>query len=289
MTCDRLKIAVQKLGRLSGPSAELLRRCDISFENGTGRLRSQAENFPLEIFFLRDDDIPRYVEDGVADIGIVGENILTESGCALEVVKELGFGRCRLAIAVQKSSGYAALSELSGLRIATSYPRTLKRYLSGKGIEADIHTISGSVEIAPGIGLADAICDLVGSGSTLLTNGLVEIEMVSSSQAVLLRRGDLEPSLSEILQRLLFRISAVMSAAENRYILLNAPNEKIEEISLLIPGIKAPTVMPLARNGWSSLHSVIPVAELWDVVERLEGAGAEGILVVTIDQMIAGG
>lgn len=284
----RLKIAIQRSGRLSAPSTELLKKCDINFQDGLGKLRSLAENFPLEIFSLRDDDIPQYVEDGVADVGIVGENIVAEKGCDIKVVTKLGFGKCRLSLAVPKSFQYSSTRDLNGRRVATTYPGILKNFLNGKGVNSDIHNISGSVEIAPSIGLADAVCDLVGSGSTLFSNGLVEVETVMTSEAVLISNRSLEPELQKLLDKLLFRISAVRSAQQNKYILLNAPNEKIDEISRLLPGIKSPTIMPLAEPGWSSLHSVINENDFWEIVEKLRDAGAEGILVLSIDQMVSG-
>lgn len=288
MADTKLKIAIQKAGRLSGPSIELLRKCDIRFDDGLGKLRSAARNFPLEIFSLRDNDIPQYVEDGVADVGIVGENIVAETGCRVEIVEKLGFGKCRLSIAVPKGFEYHALPDLQNKKIATSYPGILSRYLARHSVDAEVHTISGSVEIAPSIGLAEAVCDLVGSGSTLFSNGLREVDTVLDSEAVLIARTDLEPEFRKLLEKLLFRVTAVRSAQQNKYILLNAPDEKLAEITKLIPGIKSPTVMPLAEKGWSSVHSVINENEFWDIVERLRDAGAEGILVLSIDQMIGG-
>ena len=289
MNSQRLKIALQRSGRLSEGSIDLLKKCDIRFDDGVGKLKSTAQNFPVEIFSLRDDDIPRYVEDGVADVGIVGENILAEHGCAIEVVEKLGFGKCRLSIAVPKNYDYGSITDLEGKKIATSYPLVLGRFLESRNVTAEIHTISGSVEIAPSIGLADAVCDLVGSGSTLFTNGLHEAETVMTSEAVLISRKNLGGGLKQVVDKLLFRIKAVNAAKQNRYILLNAPNEKLTEITHLLPGIKSPTVMPLAEPGWSSIHSVINENDFWDVVERLKDAGAEGILVLSIDQMINGG
>jgi len=286
MQDQRLKIAIQKSGRLSEPSIGLLRKCDIAFDNGAGKLRSTAYDFPLEILFLRDDDIPQYIEDGVADAGIVGQNILAESDCRLEPVEMLGFGRCRLCLAVPRGFEYRTLTDLAGKRIATSYPKILNTFLAKKGVDADIHSISGSVEIAPSIGVADAICDLVSSGSTLLTNGLREAETIMESEAVLAARRGLDGPAKQILSRLLFRIRSVNAARDNKYILLNVPNEKIAEIQKLLPGMKSPTVMPLAIGGWSSIHSVISEHDFWNVVEQLKAAGAEGILVVSIDQMI---
>lgn len=288
MDGQKLKIAIQKAGRLSEPSIQLLKMCDIRFDDGLGKLRSIARNFPLEIFSLRDNDIPQYVEDGVADVGIVGENIVAETDCGVEVVERLGFGKCRLSIAVPKGFDYSALADLKDKKIATSYPGILSRYLERHGIGAEVHTISGSVEIAPSIGLAEAVCDIVGSGSTLFSNGLREVETVLDSEAVLIARTDLEPELRKLLDKLLFRVTAVRAAQQNKYILLNAPNEKLAEITNLIPGIKSPTVMPLAEDGWSSVHSVINENDFWDVVECLRDAGAEGILVLSIDQMIGG-
>lgn len=288
MSIKKLRIALQRSGRLSEGSLDLLRKCDIHFDDGAGKLRSTAQNFPIEIYSLRDDDIPRYVEDGVADIGIVGENILAEHGCAVEVVEKLGFGKCRLSIAVPKNNDYYSITDLDGKRIATSYPGVLGRYLEMKRVSADIHTISGSVEISPGIGLADAICDLVSSGSTLFTNGLRETETVMTSEAVLISRKGLDEEQQHLVNKLLFRIKAVNAARRNRYILLNAPNDKLDKIVRLLPGIKSPTIMPLAEAGWSSVHSVIEESDFWNVVEGLRDAGAEGILVLSIDQMING-
>jgi ATP phosphoribosyltransferase len=288
MNDQRLRIALQKSGRLSDASIALLKKCDIRFDDGVGKLRSVAQNFPLEIFSLRDDDIPQYVEDGVADIGIVGENILAEERCEVEVLEKLGFGKCTLSIAVPKTFNYETIADLGGKKIATSYPGILNRFLMSLAVEAEIHTISGSVEIAPSIGLADAVCDLVGSGSTLFSNGLRAVETVMTSEAVLISRKHIEPKLRTLLNKLLFRIRAVKAAKQNKYILLNAPNEKLAEITHLIPGIKSPTVMPLAESGWSSVHSVINENDFWDVVEKLKDSGAEGILVLSIDQMISG-
>lgn len=287
MKNKKLRIALQKSGRLSEPSVELLKKCGVSFSNGFGKLKSEAENFPLEIFFLRDDDIPEYVADGVADAGIVGENVLVEKGShSVEIVERLGFGKCRLSLAVPKGFRYASVEDLQDKRIATTYPKILSDFLNSKGVRAEIHTISGSVEIAPSIGLADAICDLVSSGSTLFTNGLQEVETVMTSEAVLIARKNLDEALQGILEKLLFRIRAVIEARENKYILLNAPNEKLEEICKLLPGMKSPTIMPLAEKGWSSVHSVIAEDDFWEIVEKLKSAGAQGILVISIDQMI---
>lgn len=282
----KLKIAIQKQGKLAEGSTALLKKCGIGFSNGQGKLRAEAEDFPLELFFLRDDDIPDYVADGVADLGIVGENILAEDPKPVDVVENLGFGRCRLSIAVPKSLEYSEASDLSGLRIATSYPRILSEFLTAQAVSAEIHEISGSVEIAPSIGLADAVCDLVSSGSTLFSNGLREIETVLRSEAVLIARRDLSAEQNKLLEQFLFRIRSVLAAERNKYILLNAPEDRVAEIASLLPGIKSPTVMPLAEPGWVSLHSVISEHDFWEVVENLKEAGAEGILVLSIDQMI---
>jgi ATP phosphoribosyltransferase len=283
---EKLKVALQKAGRLSEDSIGLLKKCGISFNDGFGKLKTEAINFPLEIFFLRDDDIPEYVADGVADAGIVGENVIAEACKQVEIIEKLGFARCRLSIAVPKNFYYESIKSLNGLRIATTYPKVLSDFLKRSEVEAEIHVISGSVEIAPSIGLADAICDLVSSGSTLLTNGLREVETVMHSEAVLIARRNLEDSQKQILEKLLFRIRAVKSASENKYILLNVPNDKIERICQLLPGMKSPTVMPLAESGWSSVHSVIHKDDFWEIVEKLKQEGAQGILVISIDQMV---
>lgn len=282
----KLKIAIQKSGRLSDESIKLLRKCGISFGNGLGNLRSVANNFPLEIFFLRDDDIPNYVADSVADIGIVGENVLAEKDCKVDKIEKLGFGKCRLSLAAPKTFEYNNLQDLQNKKIATSYPKILGKFLKENNIEAELHTISGSVEIAPSIGLADAVCDLVSSGSTLFTNGLEEVETVMKSEAVLIARKNLDADLQKILDKLLFRIKAGKSAKQNKYILLNAPNENLEKIIKLLPGMRSPSVLPLAESNWSSVHSVINENDFWEVVENLKSEGAEGILVLSIDQMI---
>lgn len=280
-----LKIAIQKSGRLHEDSMRLLKECGIEISNGANKLKSAAGNFPLEVYFLRDDDIPQYVEDAVADIGIVGENVVFEKKKEVELMELLGFGKCRLSLAVGRNESYSR-EALQGKRIATSYPVILGEWLKEKKIEAEIHEISGSVEIAPGIGLAEAICDLVSSGSTLLTNGLKEAETILHSQAVLIRNPRLAEDKNKILQSLLFRIRAVKKAKNNKYILLNAPNDKLEQIIALLPGMKSPTVLPLATSGWSSVHSVLNENDFWNIIEQLKDAGAEGILVVPIEKMI---
>ena len=287
MTATKLKIALQKSGRLSEESSALLKECGIHFgSSGSGKLKSEAANFPLEIFFLRDDDIPEYVADGVADVGIVGENVLAETRKDVETIEKLGFGKCRLSLAVPRNFLYKSVRDFEGKRIATSYPQILGDFFAARAVKTDIHTISGSVEIAPSIGLADAVCDLVSSGSTLFTNGLREVEVVMNSEAVLIARQNLDINLQKILQKLRFRIKSVKAAAQNKYILLNAPNDKLEKIIALLPGIKSPTVMPLAKTGWSSVHSVVNENDFWEIVESLKNKGAEGILVLSIDQMI---
>lgn len=282
----KLRIAIQKSGRLHDDSIKLLKECGIDINNGVNKLKTEASNFPLEVFFLRDDDIPQYVEDGVADLGIVGENVVLEKNRPVTTVEKLGFGKCRLSLAVSKSVEYNGVKDMDKLRIATSYPVILEKFLQEHGLTADIHEISGSVEIAPGIGLADAICDLVSSGSTLFMNGLKEVEVILKSEAVLISNGSLTPEQQTILRKLQFRIQAVKKAKNTKYILLNAPNDKLKEIIALLPGMKSPTVLPLAEEGWSSVHSVLNENEFWDIIESLKEAGAQGILVVPIEKMI---
>jgi ATP phosphoribosyltransferase len=282
----KLKIAIQKSGRLYEDSVSLLKECGIDLRNVKDRLKTESDNFPLEVFFLRDDDIPQYVEDGVADIGIVGENVLVEKNKVVEVVEKLGFGKCRLSIAVPRNMDYPGISTLQGKRIATSYPVLLNKYLKEKGVQCDIHEISGSVEIAPGIGLADAVADLVSSGGTLFMNGLKEVETILSSQAVLVQHKGLNGDKQSILDKLLFRIRAVKKSKRNKYILLNAPNDNLDEIVSILPGMKSPTILPLAESGWSSVHSVVSEDTFWDIIEQLKAAGAQGILVVPIEKMI---
>jgi len=282
----KLKIALQKQGKLADGSTELLRKCGIKFSNGHGKLRTEAADFPLEIFFLRDDDIPDYVADGVADIGIVGQNVLKENPKPIDIIEHLGFGRCRLSLAVPKTFEYTTIEDFRGKRVATSYPKILAEFFAANSITADIHPISGSVEIAPSIGLADAVCDLVSSGSTLFSNGLREVETVMDSEAVLISRRDIGAASKDILNKLLFRIRSVNASSQNKYILLNAPVAAVEEITKILPGMKSPTVMPLAEEGWVSIHSVIGEQDFWEVVTELKASGAEGILVLSIDQMI---
>ena len=286
MNEEILKIAIQRSGRLAEGSVNLLKKCGIRFGNGEGKLRSVAFDFPLEILFLRDDDIPQYVEDGVADLGIVGKNVVEEKRCRVATVEPLGFGVCRLSIAAPKQFEYGQIGDLKGKRIATSYPNVLGGFLRKKGVDAEIHTISGSVEIAPSIGLADAVCDLVSSGSTLFSNGLREVETILRSEALLIKSEGLDHEKERILDKLLFRIRAGRAAEQNKYVLLNAPNSKLDAIIGLLPGMRSPSVLPLAESGWSSVHSVISERDFWDVVERLKNEGAEGILVLSVDQMV---
>jgi ATP phosphoribosyltransferase len=282
----RLKLAIQKSGRLNEDSMRLLKECGIDIGNGVNKLKADATNFPLELFFLRDDDIPQYVEDGVADIGFVGENVVYEKAKKVEVAYELGFGKCRLSFAVRKNEEFTGPAFLEGKKIATSYPVLVQRYLNEHKINAEVHEISGSVEIAPGIGLADVVCDLVSSGSTLFMNGLKEADTILKSQAVLIKHKNFTAEQQQILERLLFRMESVKKAKKNKYVLLNAPNDQLEKIIALLPGMKSPTVLPLASPGWSSVHSVIAESDFWEIIEQLKNAGAEGILVIPIEKMI---
>ena len=281
-----LKIAIQKSGRLYEDSIKLLKECGIELNNGNKQLKTVSHNFPVEVYFFRDDDIPQYVADGVADIGIVGENILLEKNKDISLLYRLGFGKCRLSIAVPKSMDYYSVNDLEGLKIATTYSRMLKNFLKQQNVKAEIHEISGSVEIAPGIGLADAICDLVSSGSTLFTNGLKEVEVVLKSEAVLVANKNLSEENRRILDKLLLRINAVKTAKNNKYIILNAPNHQLKNISEVLPGMKSPTIVPLAEEGWSSVQSVVNEDVFWDVIEKLKTLEAEGILVVPIEKMV---
>lgn len=281
-----LKLAVQKSGRLLDDSIKLLKECGIKINNGRDQLKASATNFPLEILYLRNSDIPKYLQDGIADIAILGENTLIEKGKKVEVIHPLGFSKCRLSIAVPRGSEYDGPKSLHGKRIATSYPNSLRQYLEKQGIEADIHEISGSVEIAPNIGLADAICDLVSTGSTLFKNGLEEKDIMLKSQAVLAAHPNIMAEQQVILDRLMFRIKSVLAARGNRYLLMNAPNDKVDEIINVLPGMKSPTVMPLADKNWSSIHTVIAEDKFWDIIDQLREHGAEGILVVPIEKMI---
>ncbi len=283
---NKLKIAIQKSGRLSENSRKLLEECGIKFSNGTGVLRTSAINFPVEILFLRDDDIPQYVEQQVADIGIIGENMVLEKNKGVIILEQLGFAQCRLSLAIPREDNYTGLSYFSNRKVATSYPRLLREFFEKNDISAEIEEINGSVEIAPGIGLADAVCDIVSTGSTLMTNGLREVKTIMKSQAVIIGGKNLTKSKKEILGRLLFRIKAVRNARENKYILLNTRESAIPEICKILPGIKSPTILPLAEKGWCSLHSVVREDEFWERIDQLKAAGAEGILVIPIEKMI---
>lgn len=282
-----LRIAIQKSGRLFEDSTALLRNAGIAFGSSPNRLlRAQASNFPLEIIFLRDDDIPEYVEGNVVDAGIVGENVVLEKQKTVKTIERLGFGNCRMSIALPKNATFNGIQSLDNLRIATSYPRILEQYCQANNLRTEIHEISGAVEIAPSLGLADAIFDIVGTGSTLLANGLREVETVLESEAILIANATLSSEKQEILNRLLFRLHANRNAQNHRYILMNAPNERLDDIIAILPGMKSPTILPLAIPGWSSLHSVVPEQIFWDVLEQLKAAGAQGILVIPLERMI---
>ena len=283
---QKLRIAIQKSGRLSEKSIQLLNDCGISVSNGNRTLLASGKNFPVEILYLRDDDIPGYIQDGVADVGILGENVVLEKGKKLQVVSRLGFAKCRMSVAIPRNEKYEGNTYLEGKRIATSYPNILRNYLEENNIQAEIHEILGSVEIAPSIGLSGAIFDIVSTGSTLLSNGLKEAEIVLKSEAVLVSRGQLEAEKQQILDKLLFRMNSVLKARTNRYVLLNAPNNSLEKIIGILPGMKSPTVVPLAEEGWSAVHSVISEDRFWDVIDELMEAGAQGILVIPIEKMV---
>lgn len=282
----KLKIAIQKSGRLNQDSLALLKNCGISIDNGKDQLKAAARNFPLEVLYLRNGDIPQYLRDGVVDVAILGENTLVEKGEDLAIVERLGFSKCRVSLAVPKAFEYNNIQDLNGKRIATSYPNTVKKYLKSQGITADLHIINGSVEIAPNIGLADAICDIVSSGSTLFKNGLKEAVQMAVSEAVLTVAPSLSTEKQAILDTVRFRIQSVLKGQNSKYILLNAPNEKVAEILELLPGMKSPTVLPLAQAGWSSIHTVIEKSKYWDIIDALKSHGAEGILVIPIEKMI---
>lgn len=281
-----IRIAIQKSGRLHDDSMRLLKECGIDAGNSRNQLKVTATNFPAELFFLRDDDIPEYVQDGVADIGFVGENVVLEKNKKVSTIEKLGFGKCRLSIAVPNKKKIKSPQDLAGKKIATSYPNILSAYLKKQKIKADIHTISGSVEIAPKIGLADAICDLVSSGNTLFSNELVETETILQSEAVIISTPGLAATQQQLLQKLLFRIQSVKRSRNNKYVLLNAPNSQVKNICQLLPGMRSATVLPLAEEGWSSIHSVINETDFWNIIEKLKQYGAEGILVIPIEKMI---
>ena len=283
---NTLKIAIQKSGRLHDESIQILKDCGISIYNGNDQLKVTASNFPLEVYYLRNSDIPQYLIDGVVDIAIVGDNLLVEKGQNIEIAEKLGFSKCKVSVAVPKNFNYTSINDLNGLRVATSYPKTVVDYFSSKGISVDIHQISGSVEIAPNIGLSDAIVDIVSSGSTLFKNGLKEVEVILKSEAVLAVSPQISDEARKLVSKLQFRIQSVLRSRKSKYILMNVPNDKIAEISKILPVLKSPTVMPLAEEGWSSVHSVIDEDKFWEVIDQLKEAGAEGILVCPIEKMV---
>ena len=282
----KLHIAVQKSGRLHDESLKLLNDCGISIDNGKDQLKAVARNFPIEIFYLRNGDIPQYLRDGVVDIAIIGENLLVEKGDDISINEKLGFSKCRLSIAIPKEDIYKGIKSLTGKKIATSYPNTVKRFLSEKGIRAELHIINGSVEIAPNIGLSDAICDIISSGSTLFKNNLKEVEVLFKSEAVLASSIILDTEKNDILKKLQFRIQSVLKGRQSKYILMNVPNENIDKISSILPVLKSPTVLPLAEPGWSSLHSVVNEGRFWEVIDELKAAGAQDILVCPVEKMV---
>lgn len=283
---NNLRIAVQKSGRLNEDSMRILKDIGISIDNGKDQLKAFSRNFPIEVFYLRNGDIPQYLRDGVVDVAIIGENVLIEKGNDIEFVERLGFSKCRVSIAVPKESNDNSLQDLAGKRIATSYPETVKKFMSEKGIEAQLHIINGSVEIAPNIGLADGICDIVSSGSTLFKNGLKEIEVLLTSEAVLAVSPKIDDDRKAILEKIQFRIQSVLKGRQAKYVLLNAPNNKLDDILQLLPGMRSPTVLPLAEEGWSSVHSVITKDKFWEIIDELKAKGAEGILVCPIEKMV---
>ncbi|OBQ52568.1 ATP phosphoribosyltransferase [Tamlana sp. s12] len=283
---SKLRIAVQKSGRLNEDSMRILKDIGISIDNGIDQLKASARNFPVEVFYLRNGDIPQYLKDGVVDAAIIGENVLIEKGAGINVVEKLGFSTCRVCIAVPKTTNYNSIKDLEGQRIATSYPNTVEMYLKENGVSANLHIINGSVEIAPNIGLADAICDIVSSGSTLFKNNLKEVETILTSEAVLAVSPKLTAEKQEILDTIQFRIKSVLKGRDSKYVLLNAPNDKVQDIINVLPGMKSPTVLPLAEEGWSSIHSVISKNEFWNVIDDLKAKGAQGILVCPIEKMV---
>ncbi|MFT5581223.1 MAG: ATP phosphoribosyltransferase [Lentimonas sp.] len=283
---NKIRVAIQKSGRLSEKSLDLFKSCGIQISNGNRKLKTEAKNFPMEILFLRDDDIPQYVEQGIADIGILGENEVWEKNKKVDSILPLGFGSCRLSLAIPKDIKYPGLSFFEGKKVATSYPGILSRYFQENKVQVEIEEIGGSVEIAPGIGLADGIFDIVSTGSTLFTNGLKEVEIVAKSEAVIIANQNIKPETKILLESLLFRVQSVLQAKENKYILLNAPDDQLESISNVLPGMRSPTVVPLQREGWSSLQSVVKEDQFWEVIDQLKAMGAEGILVVPIEKMI---
>ncbi|HEA29626.1 MAG TPA: ATP phosphoribosyltransferase [Leeuwenhoekiella sp.] len=282
----KIRIAIQKSGRLNEDSLQILKDCGIHIDNGRDQLKASAGNFPLEVFYLRNGDIPQYLRDGVVDIAIIGENVLVEKGEDIAVAQKLGFSKCKVSLAIPKGKSYTTVQDLEGKRIATSYPNTVNQYLEKHGVKAELHIITGSVEIAPNIGLADAICDIVSSGSTLFKNNLKEVEVMLTSEAVLAVSPSIDEERREILDKLLFRIQSILKGRDYKYVLLNAPNEKVDDIIALLPGMKSPTVLPLAEKGWSSIHSVVGKNRFWEVINELRENGAEGILVCPIEKMV---
>ncbi|RNC90097.1 MAG: ATP phosphoribosyltransferase [Allomuricauda sp.] len=282
----KIRIAIQKSGRLLDDSLKILKDCGIAIDNGKEQLKAEAKNFPMEVFYLRNGDIPKYLKDGVVDIAVIGENILIEKGGGIEIAEQLGFSKCKVSLAIPKSEDYQGITYFNGKRIATSYPVTLQRFLDEHGIKADLHLIAGSVEIAPNIGLADAICDIVSSGSTLFKNNLKEVEVLLGSEAVLAVSPQIDQDRREVLNTLLFRMRSVLKARKNKYVLMNVPNDKLDEIVVILPGMRSPTILPLAEEGWSSVHTVINKDVFWEVIDELKEAGAEGILVCPIEKMV---
>lgn len=283
---EKIKIAIQKSGRLNEDSLKILLDCGIAIDNGKDQLKASARNFPLEVLYLRNGDIPQYLRDGVVDTAIIGENVLVEKGADINVAEKLGFSKCRVSLAIPKSRKYSSIKDLEGRRIATSYPNTVNTFLGERGISAELHIITGSVEIAPNIGLADAICDIVSSGSTLFKNNLKEVEQILNSEAVLAVSPLIKQPQKEILEQLRFRLRSVLQARQSKYVLMNAPNDRLEAIIKILPGMRSPTVLPLAEEGWSSVHTVINKETFWEVIDELKKAGAEGILVCPIEKMV---
>lgn len=283
---SKLKIAIQKSGRLNEDSLQILKDCGISIDNGKDQLKASANNFPLEIFYLRNGDIPQYLKDGVVDAAIIGENLLIEKGNGIQFIEKLGFSKCKVSLAIPKGENYNGISYFQNKKIATSYPNTVQSFLDKNNIQAQLHIINGSVEIAPNIGLADGICDIVSSGSTLFKNNLKEVAILLTSEAVLAVSPQLGKEQQDILNKLQFRIQSVLKGRQSRYVLLNAPNEKLEKIINILPGMRSPTVLPLAQKGWSSVHSVLNKNEFWEIIDELKNNGAEGILVCPIEKMV---
>lgn len=284
---EKIRIAIQKSGRLNEESLQLLKDAGISIDNGTDQLKASARDFPLEVFYLRNGDIPQYLRDGVVDIAILGENTLLEKGQDLAIIERLGFSKCKVSLAIPKNESYTNIKDFEGKRIATSYPNTVRKYLEENGVTSDLHIINGSVEIAPNIGLADAICDIVSSGSTLFKNNLKEVEVMLTSEAVLTVSPTISSERKKILEKLQFRITSVLKGRKYKYVLLNVPNEKLDRVIKILPGMKSPTVLPLAESGWSSVHSVVDKAEFWEIINALKDEGAEGILVCPIEKMVS--